>query len=165
MASTARPIPPLPFAPVPTFETKRPPSRPAASVGSGPAGPEPIGAPEPPPDPASAPGFDWESMLGVRGSALATAVAFTTGATIGVVLLARGRLRVQVGMRDLRLDRALLLRIARIGAPTGIEMFAMQMGFLVYLVFASRYGTEGEAVALLAASDPDLARPLVAGLP
>ncbi len=30
---------------------------------------------------------------------------------------------------------------------------------------ASRYGTEGEAVALLAASDPDLARPLVAGLP
>ena len=30
---------------------------------------------------------------------------------------------------------------------------------------ASRYGTEGEAVALLAASDPELARPLVAGLP
>ena len=69
MASTARPIPPLPVAPVPTFETKRPPSRPAASVGSGPAGPEPIGAPEPPLDLASAPGFDWESMLGVRGAA------------------------------------------------------------------------------------------------
>lgn len=83
--------------------------------------------------------------LGVRGSALATAVAFTTGATIGVVLLARGGLRVQVGIRDLRPDRALLLRIARIGAPTGIEMFAMQMGFLVYLVFASRYGTAAVA--------------------
>ena len=69
MASTARPIPPLPVAPVPTFETKQPPSRPAASVASGPAAPEPIGAPEPPPDPASAPGFDWESMLGVRGAA------------------------------------------------------------------------------------------------
>ncbi len=30
---------------------------------------------------------------------------------------------------------------------------------------ASRYGTEAEAVALLAASDPDLARPIVPGLP
>ncbi len=30
---------------------------------------------------------------------------------------------------------------------------------------ASRYGTEADTVALLAASDPDLARPLVPGLP
>jgi putative MATE family efflux protein len=83
--------------------------------------------------------------LGVRGSALATAVAFTTGATIGVVLLARGGLRVQVGRQDLPPDRRILLRIARIGAPAGVEMFAMQMGFLVYLVFASRYGTAAVA--------------------
>jgi putative MATE family efflux protein len=83
--------------------------------------------------------------LGVRGSALATAAAFTTGAAIGVVLLARGGLRVQVGRRDLSPDRRILLRIARIGAPAGVEMFAMQMGFLVYLVFASHYGTAAVA--------------------
>ena len=83
--------------------------------------------------------------LGVRGSALATAVAFTTGAAIGVALLARGGLRVQVAAADLRPERHILLRLARIGAPAGIEMFAMQMGFLLYLVFASHYGTAAVA--------------------
>src|SRR5262245_57325856 len=66
--------------------------------------------------------------LGVRGSALATAVAFTTGATIGVVLLARGGLRVQVGRQGLPPDRRIMLGIARVGAPAGVEVFAMQMG-------------------------------------
>jgi putative MATE family efflux protein len=83
--------------------------------------------------------------LGVRGSALASAIAFTTGGAIGVVLLARGKLGVRVDRADLRPDRQIMLRIVRIGAPTGVESFAMQMGFLVYLVFASTYGTPAVA--------------------
>lgn len=79
--------------------------------------------------------------LGVRGSALSSAIAFTCGATTGVVLLARGRLRVSFRWTDLRPDRRIATRVLRIGAPTGLEQFAMQMGFLTYLVFASTYGT------------------------
>ena len=79
--------------------------------------------------------------FGVRGSALSSAVAFTLGATTGVTLLARGGLRVAFARTDLRPNRHLMLRVMRIGAPTGIEQFAMQMGFLTYLVFASTYGT------------------------
>lgn len=81
------------------------------------------------------------SALGVRGSALSSAIAFTCGATTGVVLLARGRLRVSFRWTDLRPDRRIATRVLRIGAPTGLEQFAMQMGFLTYLVFASTYGT------------------------
>src|SRR5689334_11392609 len=40
--------------------------------------------------------------LGVRGSALSSAIAFSGGATTGVVLLARGRLAVAFGRSDLR---------------------------------------------------------------
>jgi putative MATE family efflux protein len=83
--------------------------------------------------------------LGVRGSALASTTAFTVGAAIGVALLALGRLRVRIGLGDLVPDRQLMLRVVRIGAPTGLEQLAMQLGFLVYLVFASAYGTAAVA--------------------
>ena len=83
--------------------------------------------------------------LGVRGSAAASASAFTIGAVIGVALLARGRLRVRFGRGDLRPEGRTIARIARIGVPTGVEQLAMQTGFLVYLVFASRYGTSAVA--------------------
>jgi putative MATE family efflux protein len=71
--------------------------------------------------------------------------AFGAPALIGIALLARGTLGVRVGRADLRPDRSILLRLARIGTPAGIEMFAMQMGFLVYLVFAGVYGTAAVA--------------------
>jgi putative MATE family efflux protein len=83
--------------------------------------------------------------LGVRGSALASAAAFTLGAAIALVLLARGGLRVRIARADLRPDRHTTGRILRIGAPTGVEQLAMQIGFLVYLVFASSYGTAAVA--------------------
>ena len=83
--------------------------------------------------------------LGVRGSALSSAIAFTLGSTIGVVLLARGGRRVAFARADLRPDRRIMGRVIRIGLPTGIEHFAMQMGFLTSLVFASAYGTSAVA--------------------
>ena len=83
--------------------------------------------------------------LGVRGSALASALACTLGATIGFGLLVRGRLRLHVTVADLWPQRHVLGRLARIGVPTGVEQLAMQIGFLVYLVFASHYGTAAVA--------------------
>jgi MATE family multidrug resistance protein len=83
--------------------------------------------------------------LGVLGSALASTIAFTTGAVMAFSLLVRGTLRLSIRRADLRPDRPTIARVMRIGAPSGIEQFAMQMGFLVYLVFASRYGTAAVA--------------------
>ena len=83
--------------------------------------------------------------LGVRGSALASTTAFTLGAAIGLALVGGGYLRLRLERRDLRLHRATIGRLARIGAPAGLEQLAMQIGFLVYLVFASAYGTAAVA--------------------
>ena len=83
--------------------------------------------------------------LGVRGSALASALACTLGAAIGFVLLVGGRLRLHVRTGDFRPHRHVLARLARIGVPTGVEQLAMQIGFLVYLVFASHHGTAAVA--------------------
>jgi putative MATE family efflux protein len=83
--------------------------------------------------------------LGVLGSALASTIAFTTGAAMAAALLVRGTLRLSIHRAHLRPDRPTIARVMRIGAPSGIEQFAMQMGFLVYLVFASRYGTAAVA--------------------
>ncbi len=82
----------------------------------------------------------FELGLGVRGSALATVGAFTLGGAIGLVLLGSGRLRLRLAPADLRLDRGTVARLGRIGAPTGVEQLAMQLGFLLYLVFASSSG-------------------------
>jgi MATE family, multidrug efflux pump len=83
--------------------------------------------------------------LGVRGSALSSAIAFTLGAAIALGLVASGRLRLWIAATDLRPSRRTLARVVRIGAPTGLEQLAMQAGFLLYLVFASRYGTAAVA--------------------
>lgn len=83
--------------------------------------------------------------LGVRGSALATTSAFTLGGAAGLWLLARGRLRIGVARGDFRLERRTVARLGRIGGPSGVEQLAMQIGFLVYLVFASSHGTAAVA--------------------
>ncbi len=83
--------------------------------------------------------------LGIRGSALASTTAFTLGAAIGLAIVWSGRARISVARGDLRPDRRILGRLARIGIPSGVEQLAMQIGFLLYLVFASAYGTPAVA--------------------
>ena len=83
--------------------------------------------------------------LGVQGSALATAVAFTVGMILGLALLATRSLRLRIGRGHLRPDLALTKRILWIGYPSAIEQLLMQIGFFVYLAFAARYGTDAVA--------------------
>lgn len=83
--------------------------------------------------------------LGISGAALATVVAFGVGAAMGLALLATGRLRLAVAWRRLRVDRAVVGRILRVGYPAAVEHLCMQVGFLTYIVFAARYGTAAVA--------------------
>jgi putative MATE family efflux protein len=83
--------------------------------------------------------------LGVVGAALATPLAFTAGAALGLVLLARGGLVLGFRWRPLRLRPDIVRRVLRIGVPTAVEHLLMQIGFFLYIVFAAEYGTAAVA--------------------
>ena len=83
--------------------------------------------------------------LGVAGAALATALAFVAGATLGLVVLARQALVLRLRWRPFRLHTDVVGRVLRIGYPAAIEHLLMQVGFFLYIVFAARYGTAAVA--------------------
>ena len=83
--------------------------------------------------------------LGVRGSAIATTLAFTTGAAIALVLMMSHRGRLGLYAHDFRPHLATIRRVLKIGTPTALEQALMQLGFFIYLVFAVRYGTDAVA--------------------
>ena len=84
--------------------------------------------------------------LGVSGAALASPLAFTIGAALGLVLLARGGLPLQVRWSPMHLDGDLVRRILRVGWPAALEHLLMQIGFFLYVIFVAAYGT-GPAAA------------------
>src|SRR5512143_655886 len=59
--------------------------------------------------------------LGVRGSAAATALALTTGAVLGLVLLVRGRLVLRLRQQWLRPRGRIIRRVLAIGYPAAGE--------------------------------------------
>lgn len=81
--------------------------------------------------------------LGVVGSGVGTVVAFVTGAVLGTTLLARGGLRLRI--RRARPHVGIIRRVLAIGYPSGVEQLLIQIGFLIYVVFAARYGTSAVA--------------------
>jgi putative MATE family efflux protein len=83
--------------------------------------------------------------LGVRGSGLATTIAFTVGVFLGMALLVRGRLVMRLQPRHFRVDTTIVRRVLAIGSPAAIEQILMQIGFFLYLVFAAQYGTSAVA--------------------
>lgn len=83
--------------------------------------------------------------LGVRGSALATTLAFSAGAVMGLWLLVRGRLVLRLRLQHMRPDPGVIRRVLAIGYPAAGEQILMQIGFFFYLVFAARYGTSAVA--------------------
>lgn len=83
--------------------------------------------------------------LGVRGAALATTIAFSAGALLGLASLCRTASVLRLRWARLRPNLAIGRRIAAVGSPTGIEQLLMQTGFLLYLGIAAGYGTSAVA--------------------
>jgi len=83
--------------------------------------------------------------LGVRGSGLATTIAFSAGTALGLLLLARGRLALTMGWGGLRPHIGTIRRVLVIGYPAAGEQMIMQIGFFFYLAFAARDGTSAVA--------------------
>src|SRR4030095_3151773 len=83
--------------------------------------------------------------LGAAPRGVATTIAFTTGASGAIWLLARGRLRLTLHRSDLRPERATIQSVLKIGTPAAAEQLLMQVGFFLYLLFAVEYGTDAVA--------------------
>ena len=83
--------------------------------------------------------------LGVAGAAIATTVAFASGALVGLALLARGKLVLALRGWPLPPRVDVIRRVLRIGYPAAIEHLLMQVGFFLYIVFAAHHGTAAVA--------------------
>jgi putative MATE family efflux protein len=71
------------------------------------------------------------------------------GAVAALGLLARGGLALRLAPGDLRPRAAAVGRVLRVGYPAGIEHLLMQVGYLLYMVFATRYGTSAVAAYVI----------------
>jgi len=83
--------------------------------------------------------------LGVQGAAIASALSFAGGAVLSLALLARGGLALQLPRAERRPRLDVIGRILRIGYPAAVEHILMQIGFFLYILIASAYGTSAVA--------------------
>lgn len=83
--------------------------------------------------------------LGVVGSATATTIAFSTGALLGLALLASRRLVMVLHGGHVLPRPETIRRILAIGYPAALEQLFMQFGFFLYYRFAAQYGTSAVA--------------------
>ena len=93
--------------------------------------------------------------LGVMGSALGAAVARSIGGIVVLSMLARGRAGLQLDVRAMRPDFSMIMRMLRVGVPTGIEQLLFRMGDMFYSRVVASLGTAAcaaHAVALNAES-------------
>lgn len=78
--------------------------------------------------------------LGVRGAAIASGIAFVTGALVLAGLWLSGRLVIGPGPGG-ALTRERIGRLVHIGYPAALEQCAWQGGFLAFLWLVALYGT------------------------
>ena len=83
--------------------------------------------------------------MGARGSGLGSALAFGLGALLCLGAARRRSSVLRLHRDALALDLDLGRRILRIGFPAAIEQFFLQIGFFLYLLIASKYGTKAMA--------------------
>jgi putative MATE family efflux protein len=98
--------------------------------------------------------------LEVLGAGLALCAANLVGAALVVLVLFRGgrrRLpglpaaRIRVRLRDIfSINRPAIALLFRIGIPAGVEMFAMRIGFLLYVRIIASLGTVALAANAIA---------------
>jgi putative MATE family efflux protein len=83
--------------------------------------------------------------LGVQGAAAASATAFWVGAILGLLTLIRRGSALRVRRGELAPHPETARRVLAVGSPTALEQLLMQIGFLIYLGIAARYGTSAVA--------------------
>jgi putative MATE family efflux protein len=87
--------------------------------------------------------------LATAGSALATGLAFLSGALVYLVLWQRNALAVERGPWLDGISRERMWRLLRIGLPTAMEQFAWQIGLFLFLRIVAGFGTEPVAAYMI----------------
>ncbi len=81
--------------------------------------------------------------MGIKGIAMGTLVAWTTGAMIVLVVLCRGRSGVRLLRHRLRLHASTMRRLLKVAIPNFIESVGMWTGNLITLLFVGWMGVAG----------------------
>ena len=87
--------------------------------------------------------FGWWVFphLGVRGAAFSSIIAESIGLTIGLWFLFSGRTRLQLTLKNFRLDGSMIWRIIRIGIPAIITQVERHFANIVLVFFVTPFGT------------------------
>ena len=87
--------------------------------------------------------FGWWIFprMGVSGAAMANVISQSLGTSIGLWLLFTGRSRLQLTLRNLRLDPSTIWRIVKIGIPASATSIQHTLSYLVLMWFIIPFGT------------------------
>lgn len=81
--------------------------------------------------------------LGVAGIGWGTVIAESVGAIVALIMLARGRARIQLIARRLLPHRTTIARLVRVGTPNFLETFGMWAGNYVIIVMVGWLALSG----------------------
>lgn len=82
------------------------------------------------------------SPLGVKGAAVGTVFSFVLGSFVYGVLLLERKLRLYISLKGFFPDFSLFRKVLNIGTPAAVEQLIIQMGFVVFTVIITTFGTE-----------------------
>ncbi|OGC07027.1 hypothetical protein A3H38_03895 [candidate division WOR-1 bacterium RIFCSPLOWO2_02_FULL_46_20] len=83
--------------------------------------------------------------MGVNGAALATVIAEAIGSLIALEILLKGRSRVRVTLKNVKVDWNMMGRILKIGIPASTQMVLRGLMGLVLVAIVARFGTQAIA--------------------
>ena len=90
--------------------------------------------------------------LGVVGSALGAVVGRAVGGILVLAILLKGRAGLKLRLSRLRVDGELMMRILRVGVPSGIEQLFFRTGQMVFTRIIAGLGTFDYAASQVAIS-------------
>ncbi|MDR5656999.1 MATE family efflux transporter [Halodesulfurarchaeum sp. HSR-GB] len=83
--------------------------------------------------------------FGVQGAAIATVFSRGVGAIFGMVWLFSGRVGIHLSLSDLMLEREMVRRIIRLGAPSSVEQSTRALGVTVLTALVALAGDDAVA--------------------
>ncbi len=86
-------------------------------------------------------GYSFIPAFGVAGAAIATIGTQGLAAIIGIILLLKGKHKIQLHLNDLKPDLMLIKKMFKIGLPASIEQSTRALGMTLMTVLVASFGT------------------------
>jgi len=85
-------------------------------------------------------GWGFFPAMGVTGAAIATALARTTAALIGIYLLFNGKVGLKISLQSMKLKFRWIKKIVKIGAPATVARAESAVGFVFLFALVATFG-------------------------